>query len=117
MRVDLAIDEGAGGTDRLREFVKACHQQGIVVILDVCYNHFDPDGDESASSYYLDYPDAALSDPYFMSPSDWETAYSIPGDCTRRLERAAAATIDLLKGELWQPLLAASRTQSSAAVQ
>ncbi|WP_245506655.1 alpha-amylase family glycosyl hydrolase [Rhizobium sp. PP-F2F-G48] len=41
----LAMDQWAGGTDRLKMFVKACHQRGIVVILDVCYNHFSPDAE------------------------------------------------------------------------
>jgi 1,4-alpha-glucan branching enzyme len=30
----FAVDEAAGGTDCLRQFVKACHRQGIAVILD-----------------------------------------------------------------------------------
>jgi 1,4-alpha-glucan branching enzyme len=47
----FATDQGAGGTDRLKMFVKACHQQGIVVILDVCYNHFDPDGERAEWAY------------------------------------------------------------------
>jgi 1,4-alpha-glucan branching enzyme len=34
----FAIDEAAGGSDGLRQFVKACHRRGIAVILDVCYN-------------------------------------------------------------------------------
>ena len=41
----FAVDQAAGGTDRLKQFVKACHQRGIAVILDVCYNHFDPNAD------------------------------------------------------------------------
>ncbi|MGO8654024.1 alpha-amylase family glycosyl hydrolase, partial [Rhizobium ruizarguesonis] len=40
-----------GGTDRLKMFVKACHQRGIAVILDVCYNHFDPDGERAQWAY------------------------------------------------------------------
>jgi 1,4-alpha-glucan branching enzyme len=47
----FAADHGAGGTDRLKMFVKACHQQGIAVILDVCYNHFDPDGERAQWAY------------------------------------------------------------------
>jgi 1,4-alpha-glucan branching enzyme len=47
----FAIDEAAGGTDCMRQFVRACHRQGIVVILDVCYNHFDPDGDRIEWAY------------------------------------------------------------------
>ncbi|TAX96752.1 glycosidase [Rhizobium leguminosarum] len=47
----FAADQGAGGTDRLKIFVKACHQRGIAVILDVCYNHFDPDGERAQWAY------------------------------------------------------------------
>ncbi|UIY26205.1 hypothetical protein LZK76_12495 [Rhizobium leguminosarum] len=47
----FAADQGAGGTDRLKMFVKVCHQRGIVVILDVCYNHFDPDGERAQWAY------------------------------------------------------------------
>jgi 1,4-alpha-glucan branching enzyme len=47
----FAIDEAAGGTDRLKVFVKACHQRGIAVLLDVCYNHFDPNADRIEWAY------------------------------------------------------------------
>jgi 1,4-alpha-glucan branching enzyme len=71
----LAIDQAAGGADRLRVFVKACHRRGIAVILDVCYNHFDAtaeraewqyDSNDPAKNIYFwyegasgDYPDPA----------------------------------------------------------
>ncbi len=47
----MAIDQAAGGTDRMKRFVKACHQRGIAVILDVCYNHFDPNADRAEWLY------------------------------------------------------------------
>jgi 1,4-alpha-glucan branching enzyme len=47
----FAMEQGAGGTDALKRFVKACHQNGIVVILDVCYNHFSPDGERAQWAY------------------------------------------------------------------
>jgi 1,4-alpha-glucan branching enzyme len=47
----MAIDQAAGGTDRLKRFVKACHQRGLAVILDVCYNHFDPNADRAEWMY------------------------------------------------------------------
>lgn len=68
-------------------------------------HHFDPD-----DTLYLEYPGIALGDPFFMSPSDWRLADHDPGDCSRRLERAAESVVELLQGELWQPLLAASRS-------
>lgn len=47
----MAIDQAAGGTDRMKRFVKACHKRGIVVILDVCYNHFDPNAERAEWLY------------------------------------------------------------------
>lgn len=38
----FAIESDYGGPDGLKEFVKAAHQFGIAVILDVVYNHFGP---------------------------------------------------------------------------
>lgn len=39
-----AVSESYGGPDALREFVTAAHQLDLLVILDVVYNHFGPDG-------------------------------------------------------------------------
>ena len=52
----FAIDEATGGADRLKLFVKACHQRGIAVILDVCYNHFDPNAERIEWAYDFDNP-------------------------------------------------------------
>lgn len=38
----FAIDEHYGSPASFRRFVKAAHEQGIAVILDVVYNHFGP---------------------------------------------------------------------------
>ncbi len=38
----LAIESAAGGRDALKHFVRACHQLGIAVIMDVVYNHYTP---------------------------------------------------------------------------
>jgi 1,4-alpha-glucan branching enzyme len=37
----MAIQSAAGGNAEYRMFIKACHQRGLAVIQDVCYNHFD----------------------------------------------------------------------------
>jgi 1,4-alpha-glucan branching enzyme len=37
----LCVESSAGGRDKYRHFVRACHQRGIAVIQDVVYNHFD----------------------------------------------------------------------------
>ena len=50
--------------------------------------------------------------PYFMSDSDW----TMTGICERdawpfaKLAHSAYSTVELLKGELWQPLLTTART-------
>jgi len=67
----FAIDEAAGGTDRLKLFVKACHQRGIAVILDVCYNHFDPDGERSEWAYDSNQPTHNIYFWYEGSPADY----------------------------------------------
>jgi 1,4-alpha-glucan branching enzyme len=47
----LAIETSAGGRDALRAFVEACHQRGIVVLMDVVYNHYTPEADRAAWKY------------------------------------------------------------------
>ena len=37
-----AVEESYGGINGLKDFIKAAHQAGIAVILDVVYNHFGP---------------------------------------------------------------------------
>ncbi len=39
-----AVQHSYGGPRGLAELVKACHEQGIAVILDVVYNHLGPEG-------------------------------------------------------------------------
>ena len=67
----FAIDQAAGGTDRLKMFVKRCHQRGIVVILDVCYNHFDPDGERVQWAYDSNDPTRNIYFWYEGVPSDY----------------------------------------------
>jgi maltooligosyltrehalose trehalohydrolase len=40
----FAVQASYGGPDGLAEFVAACHERGIAVILDVVYNHVGPEG-------------------------------------------------------------------------
>lgn len=42
----FAPDSCYGGPDELKAFVAAAHQLGIMVIMDVVYNHFGPDGND-----------------------------------------------------------------------
>jgi 1,4-alpha-glucan branching enzyme len=47
----LAIESAAGGRHALKHFVKACHQHGIAVIMDVVYNHYTPQAARAAWQY------------------------------------------------------------------
>ncbi|HMP75328.1 MAG TPA: carbohydrate-binding protein [Kiritimatiellia bacterium] len=38
----FAIESALGGPDAFRRFVKACHQRGIAVLVDVVHNHYGP---------------------------------------------------------------------------
>jgi 1,4-alpha-glucan branching enzyme len=67
----FATDQAAGGTDRLKMFVKACHRRGIAVILDVCYNHFDPDGERAEWAYDSNDPVRNIYYWYEGKPSDY----------------------------------------------
>ena len=39
-----APEAGYGRPDELKSFIQAAHQRGLMVLLDVVYNHFGPDG-------------------------------------------------------------------------
>ncbi len=52
----FATDQGAGGTQSaqdVRQGLSPFHQQGIIVILDVCFNHFDPEFERAEWAYDL----------------------------------------------------------------
>ena len=51
----FAIEYAGGGRDQFKHFVKACHQRGLAVIMDVVYNHYDQDADRAERAY--DSPD------------------------------------------------------------
>ena len=48
---DMAIEYAGGGRDQFKHFVKACHQRGIAVLMDVVYNHYTPDGERAEWAY------------------------------------------------------------------
>ncbi|MEM1214261.1 MAG: alpha-amylase family glycosyl hydrolase [Bacteroidota bacterium] len=39
----FAVEESYGGVKGLKTFIKAAHERGIAVLIDVVYNHFGPD--------------------------------------------------------------------------
>ena len=38
----FAVESVYGGPDKLKEFIRTCHQHGLAVLVDVVYNHFGP---------------------------------------------------------------------------
>jgi len=40
----FAVQASYGGPEGLKQFVDACHQRGLAVVLDVVYNHLGPEG-------------------------------------------------------------------------
>jgi 1,4-alpha-glucan branching enzyme len=51
----FCLQTSAGGANQLKHFVRACHRQGIAVILDVVYNHFSTShGERSEWGYDSD---------------------------------------------------------------
>lgn len=47
----FAIESSAGGRDKFRHFVRACHRRGMAVIVDVVYNHYVPNGERAQWHY------------------------------------------------------------------
>jgi 1,4-alpha-glucan branching enzyme len=53
------LQTSAGGGNQLKHFVRACHQRGIAVILDVVYNHFATADNERSEWGYDSDPNVA----------------------------------------------------------
>jgi 1,4-alpha-glucan branching enzyme len=56
------MQTSAGGANRMKHFVRACHQRGIAVILDVVYNHFATANNERSEWGYDWDPDVTPQD-------------------------------------------------------
>jgi len=55
----FCLQTSAGGANQLKHFVRACHQRGIAVILDVVYNHFATTDNERSEWGYDSDPTVA----------------------------------------------------------
>src|SRR4029077_2566702 len=53
----FVIESSAGGRDKFKHFVRACHRRGIAVIQDVVYNHFDSNSGRAEYEYDSTKPD------------------------------------------------------------
>ncbi|MEI9949042.1 MAG: alpha-amylase family glycosyl hydrolase [Pseudomonadota bacterium] len=67
----FAIESSAGGRDKFRHFVRACHQRGIAVIVDVVYNHYVPNGERAQWNYDSRLDDHNIYYWYEGKPSDY----------------------------------------------
>jgi len=47
----FATEYSSGGRDMFKHFVRACHQRGIAVLMDVVYNHYSFDAERAESVY------------------------------------------------------------------
>jgi 1,4-alpha-glucan branching enzyme len=67
----FAIESSAGGRDQFRRFVRACHQRGIAVLVDVVYNHYVPNGERAQWHYDSDDEENNIYYWYEGKPSDY----------------------------------------------
>ncbi len=74
----FAVQESYGGPEGLRRLVEACHLRGLVVVLDVVYNHLGPEGN------YL-----GEFGPYFTDRyrTPWGSAINFDGPCSDEVRR------------------------------
>lgn len=70
----FAIESSAGGRDKFRYFVRACHQRGIAVIVDVVYNHYVPNGERAQWHYDSPSDEHNIYFWYEGKPSDYPTS-------------------------------------------
>ena len=70
----FAIESSAGGRDKFRHFVRACHQRGIAVIVDVVYNHYVPNGERAQWHYDSPRDENNIYFWYEGKPSDYPTS-------------------------------------------
>jgi 1,4-alpha-glucan branching enzyme len=55
----FCLQTSQGGANQLKHFIRACHQSGIAVILDVVYNHFAGSGNNRSEWGYDSDPNVA----------------------------------------------------------
>ena len=67
----FAVEYAGGGRDQFKHFVRACHQRGIAVIMDVVYNHYIHDGERAEWAYDSDAPERNVYYWYEGRPDDY----------------------------------------------
>ncbi|MBK8211440.1 MAG: alpha amylase C-terminal domain-containing protein [Rhodospirillales bacterium] len=68
----FCIESSAGGRDKYRHFVRACHQRGIAVIQDVVYNHYDNEAERAQWQYDSTDPQQNIFYWYEGEPGDYQ---------------------------------------------
>jgi len=74
-----APQEVYGGYCGLKEFIDACHQMGLAVIMDVVYNHFGPEG-----NYLKTYAQVYFTDKYH---TPWGDAINYDGNDAEQVRK------------------------------
>lgn len=67
----FAVEYAGGGRDQFKHFVRACHQRGIAVLMDVVYNHYLPDAERAEWAYDSDAPERNVYYWYEGHPDDY----------------------------------------------
>jgi 1,4-alpha-glucan branching enzyme len=67
----LAVEYSSGGRDQLKHFVRACHQRGLAVIMDVVYNHYHHQAERAQWAYDSSRPEENLYYWYEGQPGDY----------------------------------------------
>lgn len=70
----MAIEYAGGGRDQFKHFIKACHQRGIAVLVDVVYNHYTPDGERAEWAFDSDAPETNIYYWYEGRSTDYPNA-------------------------------------------
>lgn len=66
-----ALESSAGGRDALKRLVRACHQRGIAVLLDVVYNHYHHDAERAQWAFDHDAHERNIYYWYEGKPEDY----------------------------------------------
>jgi len=81
----FAIEFTGGGRDQFKHFIRACHQRGISVILDVVYNHYHHYPERAEQLYDTNTP---AHDIYFwQEPQDGDLGPYLQNDSSGRAPR------------------------------
>jgi 1,4-alpha-glucan branching enzyme len=70
----FAVEYNSGGRDQFKHFVRACHQRGIAVIVDVVYNHYHHLAERAEWAYDSDVPERNIYYWYEGRASDYPGA-------------------------------------------